>query len=767
MSASAKDVAADMVTIEIDGQEVLAPKGSMIIEAADKIGVSIPRFCYHRKLSIAANCRMCLVDVEKAPKPLPACATPVMDGMKVFTDSRRSKDAQRGVMEFLLINHPLDCPICDQGGECELQDVALQYGRSVSRFTERKRVVADENVGSLVATEMTRCIHCTRCVRFLDEVAGTNELGGMGRGERTQIGTWIGRSIDSEVSGNIIDLCPVGALTNKPFRFQARAWELRARAGIGSHDALGSNLFWHTRRNRILRIVPRDNDDINEAWLSDRDRYSHTGLEADDRATSPLLRDGDEWVATDWDSALQKAAEIMQTAGSDLATLVSPRTSCEEMVQLGAIVDGLGSTNIDHRLRQTDFADDAEQPIVPTFGASLDAVEQADVIVLVGSHLRHEMPLLATRVRKAARGGASVVIINPVDYTFHFPVADKTIASPRGMLKALTAKSSAAAKALKGAERAVVIAGEMIQTSPIGSALRAAVRQLASSNGAALCQIPVGANAVGAHALGMLPQRKAGGDAREAGQTALQMLSKAQKGWLLYNFEPSVDSAVGQSAVDTLKQGPVVYIGAYASDEVRSFADVILPIAEWGEADMSQLNCLGHLQSIAAAVSPQGEARAGWKVLRRLGDQLGLSTTAVDNVQALTLQAAELIERASSVDAPEASAAKKPSGDAPALERVCEVPIYAGDVMLRRSPALQQTSHATGGYCGLSPKDAAAAKVADGDVIQVSVGQHSTQLAVVIDEQLPQGAVRVPTATAGTSCLPNSDEGVEIQKVAQ
>ncbi|MGL6290570.1 MAG: NADH-quinone oxidoreductase subunit NuoG, partial [Silanimonas sp.] len=410
-------VATDLVNIEIDGVPMQARKGSMVIQAADAAGIAIPRFCYHKKLPIAANCRMCLVDVEKMPKPAPACATPVMEGMKVTTQTKRALDAQRNVMEFLLVNHPLDCPICDQGGECELQDVSMGYGRSVSRYVERKRVVADEDLGPLVATEMTRCIHCTRCVRFTADVAGTYELGGMYRGENLQIGTYDGKPLMSELSGNVIDVCPVGALTNKVFRFKARPWELVARESVGLHDALGSNLFLHVRRGDVLRIVPRDNEAVNECWLSDRDRYSHEGLYSEDRATSPLAKQADgSWKAIGWDEAVGLAAAMLKASGADTGLLVHPATSNEEGASLARLAKGLGTVHVDHRLTQVDFAD---APVAEAFGRSAAELENADVVLLVGTNLRHEVPLLHQRVLKATKKGAKVFAINPVD----FPVA--------------------------------------------------------------------------------------------------------------------------------------------------------------------------------------------------------------------------------------------------------------------------------------------------------------------------------------------------------
>ncbi|MBJ7515881.1 MAG: NADH-quinone oxidoreductase subunit NuoG, partial [Stenotrophomonas sp.] len=430
------NVPPDHVTVEIDGQSLVVPKGSMIIQAADKAGIPIPRFCYHEKLPIAANCRMCLVDVEKSPKPAPACATPVMDGMKVATRSEKALKFQRSVMEFLLINHPLDCPVCDQGGECELQDVSLGYGRSVSRFNERKRVVVDEDMGPLVATEMTRCIQCTRCVRFTADVAGTYELGGMYRGENLQIGTYDGKPLTTELSGNVVDVCPVGALTNKVFQFRARPWELTARESLGYHDAMGSNLFLHVRRGEVLRTVPRDNELVNECWLSDRDRYSHQGLYSEDRAVKPLRKVNGEWKEVSWAEGLAAAADILKAnQGDALGVLVHPSTSNEEGALLARLASGLGSTNIDHRINNRDFSDAATAEV---FGLSLAEIEGADQIVVLGSNIRHELPLLHARLRKAqTSNGAKIHVVNPVDFDFAFSIASKQIVAPSTFAGAL------------------------------------------------------------------------------------------------------------------------------------------------------------------------------------------------------------------------------------------------------------------------------------------------------------------------------------------
>ncbi|MGB5471883.1 MAG: NADH-quinone oxidoreductase subunit NuoG, partial [Gammaproteobacteria bacterium] len=442
MSAQAEIPAEDLVSIEIDGKPFKARKGAMIIEVADAAGIPIPRFCYHKKLSIAANCRMCMVEVEKMPKPLPACATPVTEGMKVFTRSDIATGAQKAVMEFLLINHPLDCPICDQGGECELQDLALGYGRDISRFAEKKRVVQDKYIGPLIATDMTRCIHCTRCIRMLREVAGKMELGATGRGENMEIGTYIETSLESELSGNVIDVCPVGALTSRPFRFKARAWELQQHATIAPHDAIGSNIFVHTRRGRVMRVVPRENEAVNEVWLSDRDRFSYEGLYSADRVSEPMIRVDGNWQRTDWESALQAVVDgvrgVINSSGAEqVGVLASATATLEELSLLQAVARGIGVNNIDHRLRQADFCDQEQAPLCPTLGQSLAGLESVSAALVIGSNIRKDLPLAGHRLRKAALNGAEVMFVNPVDYEFLFPVHAKAITAPSRLVATL------------------------------------------------------------------------------------------------------------------------------------------------------------------------------------------------------------------------------------------------------------------------------------------------------------------------------------------
>jgi len=491
----------DRVTIEINGRSFEAAKGDMVIQVADEAGIDIPRFCYHKKLSIAANCRMCLVEVEKAPKPLPACATPVMDGMKVFTDSPLALRAQRSVMEFLLINHPLDCPICDQGGECELQDVAMGYGRGVSRFVERKRVVADKNIGPLIATDMTRCIHCTRCVRFGEEIGGMPELGATGRGEHMEIGTFIERALVSEMSGNVIDLCPVGALTSKPFRFRARAWEMRQRDAIAPHDAVGSNIHVHVHGNRIMRVVPRENETINEVWISDRDRFSYEGLYHEDRLTEPMLKRDGEWRAVDWETALDAAVEGLKGVRSRhgagrIGALLSASATLEELYLAQKLARGIGSANIDHRLREVDVSDQDDAPSYPWLGIPIDALERLEAVLLVGAYPRKEHPIINHRLRKATLAGADVMVLGPPTPGHNYQVAEAIDVGPTGMQAALAGIAAAlgnasaaegvevadvhrrVAERLRNAERSALLVGPTVAMHPQAARLPSAAMTL-------------------------------------------------------------------------------------------------------------------------------------------------------------------------------------------------------------------------------------------------------------------------------------------------
>ncbi len=736
MSAQPVDpnVPPDHVTIEIDGRTLYAPKGSMIIQAADKAGIPIPRFCYHDKLSIAANCRMCLVDTEMggraAPKPSPACATPVGDGLKVFTRNEKALKYQRSVMEFLLINHPLDCPICDQGGECELQDVSLGYGRSVSRFNERKRTVPDEDIGPLVATEMTRCIQCTRCVRFTAEVAGTYELGGMYRGENLQIGTYDGKPLTTELSGNVVDVCPVGALTNKVFQFRARPWELQARESLGFHDAMGSNLFVHVRRGEVLRTVPRDNEAVNECWLSDRDRYSHQGLYAEDRAVKPLQKVDGEWKEVSWAEGLAAAAEILKAhQGDDLGVLVHPATSNEEGGLLAKLASGLGTGNLDHRITSNDLSDGA---VAQPFGLPLAQIEQAGAIVVFGSNVRHELPLLHQRIRKAVRNGAKVHVVNPVDFDFTFNAAGKYIVAPSQLADALG--NAALREAVQGASSSVVIVGAIAENHPQAATLRKAAADFASATGAALCRIPQGANAVGLARAGVLP----------SGSDAVDMVARPRGAYVIYGIEPGLDFAHGFATQKALTAAKVVAFSHFACASTRRMADVILPIGALPEIEATLTNLDGVEQRAQAGGKLPGEAREGWRVLRALGGALGLA-----GFEFTDLSGARASLAGAAPVAPKTSAAPALAGEG--LEVVATAGIYRTDGFVRRATALQ--SHPLNGApaINLHPEDAQRLALTDGQVAKVQAGDGTATLPVVINDRVAPGSVWIESGHGATA----------------
>ncbi|HKJ16356.1 MAG TPA: NADH-quinone oxidoreductase subunit NuoG [Xanthomonadales bacterium] len=789
------EASVDMVEIEVDGIKMQAPKGSMIIEATDKAGIDIPRFCYHRKLTIAANCRMCLVDVEKAPKPLPACATPVMDGMKVYTESRRAIDAQHGVMEFLLINHPLDCPICDQGGECELQDLAMGYGRSVSRFTERKRVVKDKDLGPLVHSDMTRCIHCTRCVRFLEEIAGTCEMGGAGRGDRMEIGTVVQSSIDSELSGNIIDLCPVGALTNKPFRYSARAWELQAKPSVAPHDGVGSTLYYHARRGRILRSVPRDNEPTNENWLSDRDRYSMTGLYSEDRLLSPKIKEDGEWREASWDEAVSVAAQVLKDHSQSLGVLMSPSAASEEYYLAQKMARALGSNHIDHRLRETDFRDDSARPADPSFDMKIAEMETADAVLLVGSNIRHEAPILGHRIRKAWQAGAKISVVNPLDWEFIFDTAGKCITAPQNMVNKLAAVAAATrdlckakasksvsrllsdvkvgevekqiAQSLHAGEKALVVVGQSAMSHENAAILRQLAEFIAANSAAALNILPHGANAVGAWRAGAVPHRSVGIEqASESGMNAASMLDKSLDAYLLWGLEPEFDIENPARAVNALKGAKkVIAVTEFASGALSELADVMLPLTPIAESEGSFYNLDGSEILFSAAGRVSGEARPGWKILRRLAGELEL--TGFDQVELAQLHS-EMTQALSEAKVKSKAIEFEQSERSTGLHRIGEVPMYSCDALCRRATPLQETAQAQSYFAGLNPDDASKLNLEEGDSVRVkqpSAKNGAAEIPVRISDKVPAGAVWLRSGTCGTRDLGASMGEVELEKI--
>jgi NADH-quinone oxidoreductase subunit G len=704
--------ASDTVTITVDGVPMKAKKGEMLIRVTDANDVYVPRFCYHEKLAVAANCRMCLVDIEKAPKPAPACATPVMDGMVVHTRSPKALAAQKSVMEFLLINHPLDCPICDQGGECELQDLAMGYGRDVSRFNERKRVVKDKNLGPLVSTDMTRCIHCTRCVRFSQDVTGYPELGTTNRGENNEIGTYVEKTVDHELSGNIIDLCPVGALNSKPFRFRARAWEMTQAPLVSPHDGLGTNLYGHVLRGRLMRVVPRRNEAINECWITDRDRFSYEGIYSDDRLLTPMLRGVDGgWRETDWRTALETVANgLKAVAAEKLGVLANASSTVEEYALLQQIASGLGTANIDHRLRQFDFSGDAADPAMPSLGGSIAEVDTLQALLVVGSDLRHELPLLAHRVRKAAKAGASVWFLNPEEFEYLFPVSGHFTAAPARQLAELNALLSAAGadtaggetanvtdahralvEKLRGTQRKAIWLGALALRHPQYAALRAAAQRLAAATGASVGVLAEGGNAAGAYLAGVLPHRAAGGAARaNAGLSAGAMLANPLSAYLLWNVEPGSDS-LHEKAVESLRGATfVVAATPYVTEELKSVAQVLLPIGSFAETSGTYVNLEGQWQSFNGAALPVGEARPGWKVLRVLGNLLGLPGFEQNSSEEVRDALRAQIEKSAAPLAAPAAVPTGAAGDA----RVPGVQLYQSDAIVRRAVSLQKTREA-------------------------------------------------------------------------
>ena len=670
----------DTLGIEIDGRAFQARKGQMVIEVADANAIPIPRFCYHHKLTVAANCRMCLVEVERAPKPLPACATPVMEGMKVFTRSKTARAAQKSVMEFLLINHPLDCPICDQGGECELQDVAMGYGRDVSRFNERKRAVEDKDLGPLIATDMTRCIHCTRCVRFGEEVAGMPELGATGRGEDLEIGTFIAGSVDSELSGNVIDLCPVGALTSKPFRFRARAWEMAQRDGVAPHDAVGSNVHLHVRRGRVMRVVPRANEAINEVWLSDRDRFGYEGLYSEDRVRAPMVRRGGTWREVSWEEALEATAAglrevVASSGGAALGALASASCTVEELHLFQRLVRGLGSANVDHRVRQRDFSDQDAAPGHPSIGMGLEDLERVDAALLIGSCARKEHPIVNHRLRKASLAGAAVTYLDVMAHDLNLAPAARMVVPPPALAGALAAITMAAARiagrepegldalargggdgfggiggvggvgsmgidprrlwradaeriarALADVGRSAILLGPQAINHRDAAALRGLAACLADLTGATLGTLDEGANPAGAWIAGALPHRgPRGATVEPRGLDTRAMIEAGLDAWFLMGLEPELDCADGARAREALGRARfVVSLGAFRSEAMSEYAHVILPAAAFAETEGTFVNLSGTWQSFGAAVPPYADARPAWRVLRVLGNLLDL-----------------------------------------------------------------------------------------------------------------------------------------------
>lgn len=783
-----------MATIEIDGKTFEAENGKMIIEVADEAGIYIPRFCYHKKLSVAANCRMCLVEVENGRKPVPACATPITNGMKVFTKSEQAIHSQNVVMEFLLINHPLDCPICDQGGECELQDISMGFGEDKSEYTETKRAVDDENLGTLISTEMTRCIHCTRCVRFGEEIAGVRELGATGRGEKMQIGTYVQHSMTSEVSGNIIDLCPVGALTSKPYRFKARAWELVQHDSVAPHDCLGSNIHIHTRNNKLMRVVPRENETINETWLSDRDRFSYLGLDVSSRASKPQIKRNGQWETVDWETALKFAAEgisrvIKQSGPEQMAAFASSSSTLEEMYLLQKLMRDIGVQNIDHRLQQTDFRDEAHLPTTPISTLPYAEIDQQHTIVLIGCNIHREVPLAGTRVRKAFRNGAKVYAINPVDFDYHFDLTDRIIISPIEMpmqlaklALALTAdlttlpeevqklliglevdkQTKKIAKSLKD-EKACLITGAISENHPESSLLRTLISVIQKLSGAKLVRLTNGANSAGACVAGMLPHRTvAGKTVIEPGLNVQEALNAKLKGYFLMGVEPGYDFANPYGARQSMLAAEfVVMLSAYNHESMHDYADVILPVAPYSETSGTYINIDNTWQTVKGAMPPFGESRPAWKVLRVLGNLFHCKkfdyTSTEDILSEIKECVAMTMEHEYKPYYPQSLPVINQS-----LVRVGEWPLYRIDAIVRNSKELQLCAASDSACIRIHPSTADKLKLEE--IATVSQGDIEITLPLKRDERIAADVIWVANAMPETVDLGHSFAAITIKR---
>ena len=783
-----------MVNIEIDGKQVSVPKGSTIMDGAKQIGVYIPHFCYHKKLSIAANCRMCLVQVEKAPKPLPACATPVMDGMKVFTHSPQAVNAQKGVMEFLLINHPLDCPICDQGGECQLQDLAVGYGASGSRYAEAKRVVVNKNLGPLISTDMTRCIHCTRCVRFGQEIAGIMELGMAGRGEHSEILSFVGKTVDSELSGNVIDLCPVGALVSKPFRYSARTWELSRRKSISPHCGLGSNLVVQVKQNRVMRVLPRDNEAINECWLSDKDRFSYEGLNSEDRLTRPMIKRDGQWTECDWQEALEYTAQALQSVkhkhgAESIAALGSAHSTTEELYLLQKLLRAMGSGNVDHRLRQSDFRVDKKLQGIPWLGTSIAEISNLKSALIIGSTLRKDHPLIAQRLRQAVKGGMELNIVNPIDDDLLTKVKNKAIVAPASMVKVL-AEILKAAVEIRGSEQAqaikqyidvanvsssadaFAIASSLIENAPAAiylgnlsqhhpdySSLQILAGLIAEISGASFGILGEAANSVGAYLAGTVPEigclslpMRAGNT--QSGLNAAQMLGY-QKGfsdkcraYVLMNIEPEFDTFDSTKALEAIQSSDfVVSLSAYQGN-AKEYSDVILPITPFSETSGTFVNTEGRIQSFNGVVSPLGDARPGWKVLRVLANLLNLEGFDFETSEQVREEVFPLGNEVKSYlnNKPSAIDGILTITEVQGIQRIGEVPIYQTDPIVRRAESLQLTRDAADPKAWMTAAMLEKIGVKAGDQITVKQGDKTLSIEVAHDEKLPFNCIRLAGA---------------------
>ena len=781
-----------MVEIEIDGKTLQVADGSTVIEAAHKLGTYIPHFCYHKKLSIAANCRMCLVQVEKAPKPMPACATTVTNGMKVFTHSQQAITAQKAVMEFLLINHPLDCPICDQGGECQLQDLAVGYGESASKYEEEKRVVPDKDLGPLVSTDMTRCINCTRCIRFTAEIAGFMELGQAYRGEHAEVMPFIGKTVDTELSGNIIDLCPVGALTSKPFRFSARTWELSRRKSVSPHDGLGSNLVVQTKHDKVMRVLPLENEDINECWLTDKERFSYQGLNSqgdNGRLTKPMVKQGGAWKEVDWNVALDYVSHALRDVakthgGAAIGGLLSPHATLEEMYLAQKLLRGLGSENIDFRLRQSDFSADGKRKGTPWLGMKIADISRLDRVLVVGSFLRKDHPLIAQRMRQSAKRGAQICVLHSADDDLLIKLTARAIAAP-SQLPAVMAQIVKATLQLKGVAADAALAGVTVSTEalaiarslvsgteggsgvllgnfaqqhPQAATLQALGHQLTSVLGGKFGFLGEAANSVGGYVARAVPGA--------GGLNAAAMLKDPRQAYLVLGAEPELDCADGVEALAALsKAAAVVVLSPFKSQAMLDYAAVLLPVSPFSETSGTFVNTEGRVQSFYAVAKPLGETRPAWKVLRVLGNLLGVAGFEFNSSEDVRAEAlGGTPDFLSGLDNGVSGVMLNLATSGNGLERVADVPIHFADSLVRRAPALQQARDSVAPTARMNKALLAKLGVVSGERVRVGAGGAAI-LAAELDAGVPDGVVRIAAAHADTLALGAMSAVLTVERV--
>ncbi|MEE8366009.1 MAG: NADH-quinone oxidoreductase subunit NuoG [Gammaproteobacteria bacterium] len=793
----------DSITITIDGQDIQAQPGRLLIDVADENDIVIPRFCYHKKLSVAANCRMCLVEIERSPKPMPACATQVADGMVVKTRSPYAIAAQKSTMEFLLINHPLDCPICDQGGECELQDVAMGFGAGVSQYSEQKRVVMDKNIGPLIATDFTRCIHCTRCVRFGDEIAGLPELGAIGRGEYMEIGTYIEKTISSEMSGNMIDICPVGALTAKPSRYTARPWELTQHPGVAAHDCIGSNIYIHTRGNRVIRVVPRENESINESWISDRDRFSYTALSDETRIESPMMRVKGKLQPVDWETAINSAAKKLSAAAnknaSQIAALISPQATLEEHFLAQKLLRGLGSNNIDHRINQVDFSSQKKAPVMPWLGRSLESVESLDACLIVAGNLRLEQPILSHRLRKAVvNNGAKVSSLCHIGGQSNYPVLEELIGSAEQLLSdlgsvvvALAEKSAgelsthlgkllddinprkehlSIAKSLRAGKKSAVIVSIQALSSPYLSLIQEFCEAIASLSDSTLGYLSPSANSAGACLAGSLPHRQVAGTASAGvGENTVQIMDSKHKVLLTFGLNPTLDIHNDAQRRQLAENSEfVIALNAYDNKFIQDKADLVLPLAGFAETSGTFVNVEGLWQSFKGCVKAPGEARQGWKILTALGQVL--LPGEFDYADSVAIRN-EVKEKCRDLELNNICGVRSSAGKLPvksrAIQKIGVAPIYASDDLARLSAALQATPIMKQ-QSALLMNRALAEKLelAAAEQVQVKQGQGIAVLPLHFSDDIPAGCVCMPAGIEAVRDLADAYGVVELEIVS-